>query len=124
MNVETFTKSITQKCFISIKDPELFNDDCLKWKQFKQAVNNKLHCNTDHYFSHDDKIDYINSYLNNKVNYILNHKQNNNDHLNFETYSDLLSFFNKYYQDHLQNETDMKKWKILCMKYNNQFSVF
>ena len=54
----------------------------------------------------------------------MNHKQNSNDHLNFKIYSDLLSFFNKYYQNYLQNETDMKKWEVFCMKYNDQFPVF
>ena len=57
-----------------MKNLELFNGNCLKWKQFKQAVNNKLHYNTDYYSSHNDKINYIDSYLGNKVDYILNHK--------------------------------------------------
>ena len=87
-------------------------------------VNNKLCCNIDHYFNHNDKIDYIDSYLNNKIDCVLNHKQNSNNHLNFKTYSDLLSFLNKYYQDHLQDEINMKKWKTLCMKHDDQFPVF
>ena len=124
MSIEAFTKSTTQKCSALIKDLELFNGNHAKWKWFKQAVNNKLHCNTDHYFNHDDKIDYIDSYLGDKVDCILNHKQNSNDHLDFEIYLDLLSFFDKYYQNHLQGETDMKEWKALCIKYDDQFSVF
>ena len=109
MSVEAFIKSTTQKHSVSVKDPELFNGDCSKWKQFKQAVNNKLHHNINHYFNHDDKIDYIDSYLSDKVSCVLNHKQDSNNYLNFEIYSDLLSFLNKYYQDHLQGKTDMKK---------------
>ena len=109
MSVETFTKSITQKHSALIKDPEPFNDNYLKWKQFKQAVNNKLHHNINHYFNHNDKINYINFYLNDKVNCVLNHKQNSNDHLNFKIYSDLLSFLDKYYQDHLQSKMNIKE---------------
>ena len=124
MNTETFIKSTTQKHSALIKDPESFNDDYAKWKQFKQTVNNKLCCNANHYLNYNDKINYIDSYLNNKVNYVLNHKWDSNDHLNFKIYSDLLSFLNKYYQDHLQDKTNMKKWEILCMKHNDQFSVF
>ena len=97
MSMETFTKLITQKCSASVKDPELFNDNYLKWKQFKQAVNNKLYHNINHYLSHNDKINYIDFYLDNKVDCVLNHKQDSNDHLNFKIYSDLLSFFDKYY---------------------------
>ena len=99
--MKAFIKSITQKCFALVKNSELFNGNCLKWKQFKQAVNNKLHCNVNYYFNQNDKIDYINFYLNNKVNHILNYKQNSNDYLNFEIYSNLFSFFDKYYQYHL-----------------------
>ena len=124
MNVETFIKSTIQKCSASVKDSELFNDDHLKWKWFKQTVNNKLYCNADHYFNQNDKINYINFYLNDKVNCILNHKQNSNDHLNFKIYSDLLSFLDKYYQNHLQDKTDMKEWKTLCIKHDDQFPVF
>ena len=124
MSVKTFTKLIIQKHSVSIKDLELFNNDCAKWKQFKQAVNNKFHHNTDHYSNYNNKINYINFYLNNKINCILNHKQNSNNHLNFKIYSDLLSFFNKYYQDHLQNETDIQKWKVFHIKHNDQFLVF
>ena len=54
----------------------------------------------------------------------MNHKWDSNDHLDFEIYSDLLSFLDKYYQDHLQGETDMKEWEALCMKHDDQFSVF
>ena len=74
MSVKTFTKLTIQKCSTSVKDSELFNDDCLKQKQFKQTVNNKLCCNADHYFDHDDKIDYTDSYLDDKVDCILNYK--------------------------------------------------
>ena len=109
MSTEAFIKSTTQKCSVSVKDPELFNGDCSKWKQFKQAVNNKLCHNADHYLNQDDKIDYIDSYLDDKVGHVLDHKWDSNDHLDFETYLDLFSFFDKYYQDHLQGETDMKK---------------
>ena len=116
MSVETFIKSTTQKCSASVKDPEPFNDDHLKWKQFKQAVNNKLHHNINHYFNYNDKINYIDFYLDDKVNHILNHKQNSNDHLNFKIYLNLLSFLDKYYQDHLQDKTDIKKWEIFCME--------
>ena len=124
MSTEAFTRSTTQKHSALIKDPELFNDNYLKWKWFKQAVNNKLHHNTDHYSSHDDKINYIDFYLDDKVDCVLNHKWDNNNHLNFKTYLNLLSFFNKYYQDHLQSKINMKEWKALCMKHNNQFLVF
>ena len=124
MSTEAFTRSTTQKHSAPVKDPEPFNGNCSKWKQFKQTVNNKLHCNADHYPNYNDKIDYIDSYLNDKVSCVLNHKWNSNDHLDFETYSDLLSFLNKYYQDHLQSETDMKEWEAFCMKYDDQFSVF
>ena len=119
--METFIKSTTQKHSASVKDLKPFNGNCSKWKQFKQTVNNKLCCNADYYLNHDD---YIDSYLNNKVSCVLNHKWDSNDHLNFKTYSDLLSFLDKYYQDHLQGEIDMKKWKAFCMRYNNQFPVF
>ena len=108
MSTEAFTKSITQKHSASVKNPEPFNSNHLKWKQFKQTVNNKLHHNINHYFSHNNKIDYIDFYLDNKVNCILNHKQNSNNHLDFKIYSDLLSFLNKYYQNHLQGKTNMK----------------
>ena len=74
MSVKAFIKSTIQKCSVLIKDSELFNDDCLKWKQFKQTVNNKLCCNTDHYFGYNDKIDYIDFYLSDKVGCVLNHK--------------------------------------------------
>ena len=124
MSAEAFIKSITQKCSASVKDPELFNDDCSKWKWFKQAVNNKLYCNTDHYSNYDDKIDYIDFYVNDKVNCILNYKWNSNNYLNFKTYSDLPSFFDKYYQDHLQDENDMKEWEAFCIKHDDQFPVF
>ena len=124
MSAEAFTKSIIQKHSASVKDSELFNSDCLKWKQFKQAVNNKLYHNANHYLSYDDKIDYIDSYLSNKIGHILNYKWDSNNHLNFEIYLNLLSFFDKYYQDHLQGKTDMKEWEILCMKYDDQFPVF
>ena len=97
MSAEAFTKSTTQKCSALVKNLKSFNDNCLKWKQFKQAVNNKFHCNVNHYLNQNDKIDDINSYLNDKVDCILNYKQNSNDHLNFKIYSDLLSFFDKYY---------------------------
>ena len=117
MSVEAFTRSTTQKHSAPVKDPEPFNGDRSKWRRFKQAVNNKLHCNTDHYPSHDDKIDYIDSYLGDKVGRVLDHKRDSNDHLDFETYSDLLGFLDKYYQDHLQGETDMKEWEALRMKH-------
>ena len=97
MSMETFIKSTIQKHSALVKDSELFNGNHLKWKQFKQAVNNKLHCNINHYFNQNNKINYIDSYLNDKVNHILNHKWDSNNYLNFKTYSDLLSFFNKYY---------------------------
>ena len=74
MSMKTFIKSITQKCSASVKDLKPFNNNYLKWKQFKQTVNNKLYYNTDHYLNQNDKIDYIDFYLNNKVNYVLNHK--------------------------------------------------
>ena len=74
MSTETFTKSIIQKHSALIKDLKPFNDNCLKWKQFKQAVNNKLHHNINHYLNQNDKIDYIDSYLNDKVDHILNYK--------------------------------------------------
>ena len=124
MSTETSFKSTTQKCSASVKDPEPFNDNHSKWKWFKQAVNNKLYCNIDHYPNQNDKIDYINSYLDDKIDCVLNHKWDSNDYLNFEIYSDLLSYFDNCYQDHLQNETDMKEWKTLHMKYNDQFLVF
>ena len=124
MSVETFTRSTTQKHSALIKDPEPFNGNCSKWKWFKQAVNNKLYHNADHYPGHDDKIDYIDFYLNNKVGCVLDHKWDSNNHLDFKTYLNLLSFFNKYYQNHLQGETDMKEWEVLCMKYDDQFPVF
>ena len=124
MSTEASTRSTTQKCSASVKDLELFNGDYLKWKWFKQAVNNKLCCNADHYLNHDDKIDYIDSYLGDKVGRVLNHKWDSNDHLDFKTYSDLLSFLDKYYQDHLQGETDMKEWEALCMKHDDQFPIF
>ena len=54
----------------------------------------------------------------------MDHKQNSNDHLDFETYLDLLSFLDKYYQDHLQGKTNMKEWKAFHMKHNDQFPVF
>ena len=101
MSVKAFTKSTIQKHSALIKNLKLFNDNHSKWKWFKQAVNNKLHCNTDHYPSYNDKIDYIDCYLNDKVDHILNYKQNSNNHLNFKIYSDLLSFLDKYYQNHL-----------------------
>ena len=119
MSTETFTKSTTQKHSALIKNPKSFNNNCLKWKQFKQAVNNKLHHNINHYPSHNDKINYIDSYLDNKVNHILNYKQDSNDHLNFEIYSDLLSFFDKYYQDHLQGKINMKEWEAFYIKYDD-----
>ena len=119
MSTETFTRLTTQKHSVLIKDSELFNGNHAKWKQFKQAVNNKLCCNADHYLSHDDKINYIDFYLNNKIDCVLNHKQNSNNHLDFETYSDLLSFFDKYYQDHLQNEINMKEWEAFYMKHDD-----
>ena len=109
MSVETFTKSTIQKHSASVKDLELFNGNCLKWKQLKQIVNNKLYYNINHYFNQNNKIDYINFYLNNKVDYILNYKQNSNDYLNFKIYSNLLNFLDKYYQNHLQGKTDIKE---------------
>ena len=109
MSVKTFIKLTTQKCSVSVKNLKLFNGDCLKWKQFKQIVNNKLCCNADYYFNQNNKIDYIDFYLDNKIDHILNHKWNSNDYLNFKTYSDLLGFLDKYYQDHLQDKTDMKE---------------
>ena len=124
MNVKAFTRSTIQKHSVLVKDLELFNGDCSKWKWFKQAVNNKLHHNADHYSNHDDKIDYIDSYLGDKVGCVLDHKQDSSDHLDFKIYSDLLSFLDKYYQDHLQGKTDMKEWEALCMKHDDQFSVF
>ena len=124
MSVETFIKSTTQKHSALIKNPESFNGDHAKWKWFKQAVNNKLCHNTDHYSGYDDKIDYIDSYLGNKIGHILNHKQDSNNHLNFEIYSDLLNFLNKYYQDHLQGKINMKEWEAFCIKHDNQFPVF
>ena len=54
----------------------------------------------------------------------MNYKWDSNNYLNFRTYLNLLSFFDKYYQNHLQNETDIKKWKAFCMKHDDQFSVF
>ena len=113
-----------QKCSASVKDLDLFNDACSKWRWFKQVVNNKLHHNADHYLNQNNKIDYIDSYLGDKVGYILNHKWDSNDHLNFKTYLNLLSFFDKYYQDHLQSETDIKEWKAFCIKHNDQFPIF
>ena len=97
MSMEAFTRLTTQKHSAPVKDPEPFNSNCSKWKQFKQAVNNKLHCNTNHYFNYNDKINYIDSYLGDKIDHILNHKWDSNDHLDFGIYSDLLSFFDKYY---------------------------
>ena len=97
MSMEAFIKSTIQKCSVLIKDLKLFNDNHLKWKQFKQIVNNKFHHNINHYLNQNDKIDYIDSYLSDKVDCVLNHKQDSNDYLNFKIYSDLLSFFDKYY---------------------------
>ena len=74
MSMKTFIKSTTQKHSALIKDLKLFNYNYLKWKWFKQAVNNKLHCNINHYSGYNDKIDYIDFYLSNKVNCILNYK--------------------------------------------------
>ena len=54
----------------------------------------------------------------------MNHKQNSNDHLDFETYLNLFSFLNKYYQDHLQSKTNMKKWEAFHIKHDDQFPVF
>ena len=119
-----FIKSIIQKCSVSVKDLKPFNNDCLKWKQFKQTINNKLYCNVNHYSNYNDKINYIDFYLSNKIDHVLNHKWDSNDHLNFKIYSDLLSYLNKYYQDYLQDETDIKELKTFCMKHNNQFPVF
>ena len=109
MSMKAFTKSTTQKHSVSIKNPEPFNDDCSKWKWFKQAVNNKLHHNINYYFNYNDKINYIDFYLDDKVDHVLNHKQNSNDYLDFRIYFNLLSFLDKYYQNHLQDETDMKE---------------
>ena len=124
ISMKAFTKLTTQKCSASVKDLKLFNGDCSKWKWFKQAVNNKLCCNANHYPNQNDKIDYIDSYLDDKIDCVLNHKWDSNDYLNFETYLDLLSFLDKYYQDHLQDEIDIKEWEVLCIKHNNQFPVF
>ena len=74
MSTEAFIKSTTQKCSASVKDSNSFNDNHFKWKWFKQTVNNKFYCNVNHYFNHNDKIDYIDFYLDNKVNCVLNHK--------------------------------------------------
>ena len=74
MSTEASTKSTTQKHSAPVKDPELFNGNYSKWKWFKQAVNNKLCHNTNHYPNHNDKIDYIDSYLGDKVGCVLNHK--------------------------------------------------
>ena len=93
MNMKTFIKSTIQKCSALVKDSELFNNNYLKWKWFKQAVNNKLCHNTNHYPNHNDKINYIDFYLNDKINYILNHKQDSNNYLNFKIYLNLFSFF-------------------------------
>ena len=109
MSTETFIRSTTQKCSALVKDLELFNGDCSKWKWFKQAVNNKLCHNADHYLNYNDKINYIDSYLGDKIGYVLDHKWDSNDHLDFRTYLDLLSFLNKYYQDYLQSEMNMKE---------------
>ena len=54
----------------------------------------------------------------------MNHKQDSSNHLDFETYLNLLSFLNKYYQDHLQSEINIKEWEALHMKHDNQFPVF
>ena len=124
MSIETFIKSITQKHSVSVKDSDLFNNNCLKWRWFKQIVNNKFHHNINHYLNHDNKIDYIDFYLGDKIDCILNYKQNSNNHLNFKIYLDLLSYFDKYYQDYLQGETDMKEWEAFCIKHNAQFSIF
>ena len=72
MSVKAFIKSTTQKCSTSVKDLKLFNGNYSKWKWFKQAVNNKLCCNADHYLSYNDKIDYIDFYLSDKVDCVLN----------------------------------------------------
>ena len=109
MSAEAFTRSTTQKHSASVKDSKLFNDDHSKWKQFKQVVNNKLYCNINHYLNYNNKIDYIDFYLGDKVGCVLDHKWDSNDYLNFKTYSDLLSFLDKYYQDHLQGEINMKE---------------
>ena len=74
MSTEAFTKSIIQKYSALVKDSELFNNNYLKWKQFKQIINNKLCHNINHYLNHNDKINYIDFYLNDKVNHVLNHK--------------------------------------------------
>ena len=66
MSTEAFIKSIIQKCSASVKNSKLFNNDHSKWKQFKQTVNNKLYHNTDHYLNYNNKINYINSYLDDK----------------------------------------------------------
>ena len=97
MNVKAFTKLTTQKHSAPVKNLEPFNGNCLKWKWFKQAVNNKLYYNINHYSNYDNKINYINFYLKNKIDCILNYKQNSNNYLNFNIYLDLLSFLNKYY---------------------------
>ena len=68
MNVKAFIKSTTQKHSALIKDSELFNGNHLKWKQFKQPVN------ADHYSDYNDKINYIDFYLNDKVSCVLNYK--------------------------------------------------
>ena len=88
---------MTQKHSALVKDSDSFNDNYLKWRQFKQAVNNKLHHNIDHYLNQNNKINYIDFYLNDKIDCILNHKQNSNDYLNFKTYLDLFSYLNNYY---------------------------
>ena len=72
--MKAFIKSIIQKCSVLIKDLKLFNDDCLKWKQFKQTVNNKLCHNINHYPNQNNKINYIDFYLSDKVDCVLNHK--------------------------------------------------
>ena len=74
MSVEAFTKLTIQKCSALVKDPESFNSNHLKWKQFKQTVNNKLCHNVNHYLNYNNKIGYVNFYLNDKVGCILNHK--------------------------------------------------
>ena len=51
-------------------------------------------------------------------------ERDSNDHLDFKTYLDLLSFLDKYYQNHLQGKTDMKEWEALHMKHDDQFPVF
>ena len=74
MSAETSTRLTIQKHSVSVKNSEPFNGDHSKWKWFKQAVNNKLHCNADHYLNHNDKIDYIDFYLDDKINHILDYK--------------------------------------------------